>query len=456
MAGFGFWFEAHSFRLRASASDFDMTMHRRVRQWTIAVIAVAILTATAGAQERWVGSWVASQQLVEPHNSIPDGDLKDVTLRQVVRLSIGGAQLRLHLSNRYGQAPLRIDSVHLARAVDPASSKIVPSSDEPLTFLGHPEVTIPVGADYVSDPIHYDLPSFADLTITIHLDQVPTDQTGHPGSRATSYLVHGDHVSAPELADAKKIEHWYFIAGIDFIAPERSMTVVTLGDSITDGHGATTNGNDRWPDDLARRLQADRRTRQVAVLNNGIGGNRVLQNGIGPSALARFDHDVLAQAGARYLLVLEGVNDLGMFGRTAEHSRAEHHELVEQIIGAYHQIITHAHTDGIKVAGCTILPFVGSAFYHPDAEEEADRQAINKWIRTAGHFDEVIDFDKVMRDPAAPDRLRPTFDSGDHLHPSPAGYAAMADAVPLAFFTQHQPNVQLRPAAEKPVPSQRK
>ena len=428
-----------------------MNMYRRVHEWTVTVIVVAILTGTAWAQQKWVGSWAASQQLSEPRNSIPADDLKDVTLRQIVHLSIGGGELRLHLSNRYGTAPLRIDSVHLARAATPASSKIVPGSDEALTFSGHPEVTIPVGADYLSDPIRYASASFANLAITIHIDQIPTDQTGHPGSRATSYLVHGDRVSETELADAKQIEHWYFIEGIDVSAPEHSASVVTLGDSITDGHGATTNGNDRWPDDLARRLQADRRTQEIAVLNHGIGGNRLLIDGLGPNALARFDHDVLAQAGAHYLLVLEGVNDLGMFGRAGEHTRAEHHELVEQIIGAYQQIITRAHTNGIEVAGCTILPFVGSGFYHPDANEEADRQAINDWIRAPGHFDEVIDFDKIVRDPQSPDRLLPKFDSGDHLHPSAAGYAAMADAVSLAFFTHHQPRVHLRPAAEKPA-----
>lgn len=438
-------------RHRYSLSDL-MNVYPRIRGWMV-LFALIVLTGSAFAQQKWVGSWAASQQLVEPHNSVPADDLKDVTLRQIVHLSIGGRRLRLRLSNRYGTAPLHIDSVHIARAVTPASSKIVPGSDEALSFSGRPEVTIPSGADYFSDSLSYPSPSFADLAITIHIDAFPTDQTGHPGSRATSYLVHGDHVSAPELADAKQIEHWYFIADVDVTAPERAAAVVTLGDSITDGHGATTNGNDRWPDVLARRLQASPRTQNIAVLNHGIGGNRLLQNGLGPNALARFDHDVLAQAGTRYLLVLEGVNDLGMYNRTVERTPEEHREEVDQIIGAYQQIILRAHTFGIKVAGCTITPFVGSSFYHPDANEEADRQAVNKWIRTPGHFDEVIDFDKITRDPASPDRLLSKFDSGDHLHPSAAGYAAMADAIPLAFFTHEQPKAHLRPVTEHVSPA---
>lgn len=420
---------------------------RNTSAWILVLIATVVLSASAFAQQKWVGSWAASQQLVEPHNSIGAEDLNDVTLRQIVHLSVGGPRLRLLLCNRYGIESLRIDSVHIARAVSPSSSKIESGSDRPLTFSGDREVTIPAGADYLSDPIDYPAPSFADLAITIHLDSVPKDQTGHPGSRATSYLSHGDHVSQPELVDSKQIEHWYFIADVDVSAPERAEAVVTLGDSITDGHGATTNGNDRWPDDLARRLQANRLTRDIAVLNHGIGGNRLLLNGLGPNALARFDHDVLAQAGTRYLIVLEGVNDLGMFGRAGEHTPAEHREIVDRIVGAYRQIVARAHTHGIKVAGCTITPFVGSGFYHPDAIEEADRQAINKWIRTPGHFDEVIDFDKIVRDPASPDRMLPKFDSGDHLHPSPAGYEAMADSIPLVFFSRQQPKPHLRPAA---------
>jgi lysophospholipase L1-like esterase/peptidoglycan/xylan/chitin deacetylase (PgdA/CDA1 family) len=383
--------------------------------------------------------------LVEPRNSLPQDDLRDATLRQVVHLSIGGAQLRVHVSNRYGTAPLHITSLHLARPAAATSHpdaeelqialpRIDASSDKAVTFSGRADVIIPAGADFVSDPAVFPAAALSDLVITLHLDQPPAEQTGHPGSRATSYLVHGDRVSASDLVDPKKVEHWYFISGVDVAAPAQAAAIVTLGDSITDGHGATTNGNDRWPDVLARRLQADAATRSIAVLNHGIGGNRLLTDGLGPNALARFDHDVLAQAGVRYLIVLEGVNDLGMAARTATITKEEHEALVRRLLSAYDQITTRAHAHGIRVIGATILPYVGSGFYHPGPDSEADRQAINQWIRTPGRFDAVIDFDKLTRDPEHPERLLPLFDFGDHLHPSPAGYAAMGEAVPLSLF----------------------
>lgn len=403
----------------------------------ISVLVIVGAVTSAYAQQHWVGSWAASQQLVEPQNSIALEDRGDTTLRQIVHLTIGGSELRVRLSNRYGSAPLHIGAVHIARPVSPDSSRITPGSDRQLTFSGRSDVAIPEGADYVSDPITYPLAPLSDLAISMQV-KVPADQTGHPGSRATSYRVHGNQLAATELGDAKKIEHWYFIAGVDVSAPAEAVAVVVLGDSITDGHGATTNGNDRWPDVLARRLQGSAQTKNVAVLNHGIGGNRLLLDGLGPNALARFDHDVLAQAGARYLVVLEGVNDIGMLGRAGESSSAEHRKLVDEIVAAYEQIIQRAHSHGFRVAGCTILPFVGSSFYHPGPSGEADRQAVNKWIRTPGYFDAVFDFDQVVRDPANPERLLAKFDSGDHLHPSPEGYAAMANAVPLALFNSER------------------
>lgn len=401
---------------------------------TAALLLLCAAVVTAQAQVHWVGSWAASQQLVEPRNSLPVDDLRDATLRQVVHLSIGGEKLRVHLSNRYGTAPLHFTAVHIARPVSPASAGINAGTDKALTFSGRPDVTIPAGADYLSDPIAFPVQPLSDLAITLHIDLPPPEQTGHPGSRATSYLVHGDLVSSPALPDAKRVDHWYFIAGVDVVAPADAAAIVVLGDSITDGHGATTNANNRWPDVLAKRLQAAPAARRLAVLNHGIGGNRLLQDGLGPNALARFDHDVLAQAGVRYLVVLEGVNDLGTLARLHEVPPAEHDALVGQIIGAYEQIIARAHIHGIKVIGCTILPFVGSDYYHPGPATEADRVAVNNWIRTAGHFDAIIDFDRIMRDPKHPDQLLATFDSGDHLHPSPTGYAAMGDAVPLSLF----------------------
>ena len=408
---------------------------------TLLVTALLLLAGPAYGRDgsalraRWVGSWAASQQLVEPGNSLSPEDLRDATLRQIVHLSLGGTEIRLRLSNRFGATPLHVTAVHVARPISPSSDRIVPASDKVLTFSGSPEVTIPAHAEYLSDPVPFPADALSDLAITLHLDTPPSEQTGHPGSRATSYLKHGDLTSAAELPGAKAVEHWYFIAGIDVAAPPEAEAVVVLGDSITDGRGSTTNGNNRWTDVLAQRLHAQPSTRRIAVLNHGIGGNRLLTDSLGPNALSRFDHDVIAQPGVRYLVVLEGINDIGMLTRSGEVARAEHDRLVRGMIAAYEQIIARARTHDIRVIGATIMPFVGSNYYHPGAASEADRQAINEWIRTPGHFNAVIDFDKITRDPEHPERLLPAFDSGDHLHPSPAGYAAMAQGVPLSLFT---------------------
>jgi len=411
------------------------------RKLAAGILLLVGLSRIAEAQNHWVGSWAASQQLPEPQNALAADDLRDATLRQMVHLSLGGEELRVRLSNRFGTSTLHFTSVHIARVASQGQGRVDPASDRALTFAGAQDVTIPAGADYVSDSIAFPIPPLSDLAISLHIDQPPVNQTGHPGSRATSYLIHGDLVSARDLPDAKTVERWYFIAGVDVVAQPGTFAVVVLGDSITDGHGATTDANNRWPDLLARRLQAFPETRTMAVLNQGIGGNRLLLDGLGPNALARFDHDVLAQTGARYLIVLEGVNDLGMLAREHDASSMEHDALVHRIVGAYEQVISRAQTHGIYVIGATILPFVGSEFYHPGPRTEADRQAINDWIRKPGHFDSVIDFDKVMRDPAHPDRLLPAFDSGDHLHPSPSGYAAMAEAVPLSLFEGALPHL---------------
>lgn len=400
---------------------------------SVATILLAVCVVHVHGQAHWVVSWACSQQLVEPQNSIPEDDLHDLTLRQVVHLSIGGSKIRIRLSNRFGTSPLLLDHMRVARAVAPDSDRIA-AGDKPITFFGAAEVIIPAGADYVSDDVVFPVPPLSDLSITLHVAEAPATQTGHPGARATSYLAHEVPTSAAELPTAKKIEHWYFLTAIEVEAPAQATAIAVLGDSITDGHGATTNGNDRWPDVLARRLQQNALTRQIAILNHGIGGNRLLLDGIGPNALARFDHDVISQSGVRYLIVLEGINDIGMLARTHDVPDSEHEALVDRMEAAYQQIITRAHEHRITVIGATLLPFVGSNFYHPSPRTEADRQAVNQWIRAKGHFDAVVDFDRLMRDPQ--DKLLPQFDSGDHLHPSPAGYAAMANAVPLKLFAR--------------------
>jgi lysophospholipase L1-like esterase len=338
----------------------------------------------------------------------------------------------VHLSNAFGIAPLHLVAVHVARSSANGTAAIDPASDKALSFAGQSAVWVPAGAEYISDPLEYPVAAGTDLAISIHYEDPPEQETGHPGSRATSYVARGDLVAAADLSGAKRVEHWYQLSGVDVEAEGNSFSIVTLGDSITDGHGATTNGNDRWPDVLARRLQ--NAGLAAGVLNAGIGGNHLLTDGLGPNALARFDRDVLAQTGVRYLIVLEGVNDLGRLASAAQASPVEHAELVRHVIAAYQQMIVRAHMHNIQVIGGTILPYVGFSYYHPDAASEEDRQAVNSWIRAPGHFDSVIDFDRVTRDPSQPDRLLPALDSGDHIHPSPAGYAAMAAAIPLSTF----------------------
>jgi lysophospholipase L1-like esterase len=383
----------------------------------------------------WVGSWAASQQVPEPQNALSPDDLRDATVRQIVHLTLAGSTVRVHISNAFGIAPLHFTSVHIARPLSAAASKIDPASDRALSFSGSSDVTVPAGAEYISDPIDYPVTALSNLAITYYLETPPVQQTSHPGSRSTTYFTHGNLVSAVDLPDAKKIDHWYLISGVDVTTTPNSFSIVTLGDSITDGHAATTNGNDRWPDVLAQRLQAAPETRAISVLNHGIGGNHLLIDGLGPNALARFDRDVLAQPGIRFVILLEGINDLGGLSKKGEAPPAEHDLLVHRMLSSYEQIVTRAHSHGIYVIGATILPDGGSKYYHPGSSDEADRQKINQWIRAAGHFDAVVDFDKVVMDPNHQDQILPAYDSGDHLHPSPAGYRAMGEAIPLSLFT---------------------
>jgi lysophospholipase L1-like esterase len=230
------------------------------------------------------------------------------------------------------------------------------------------------------------------------------------------------------------VDHWYQISGIDVQVPLGGAVVAALGDSITDGHGATTNGNDRWTDVLAQRLQSAPKTCNIGVSNQGIGGNHLLTDGLGPNALARFDRDVLAPSGVRWVIVFEGVNDLGGLARNGEVPAGDHADLVRRVLSAYQQIVTRGHAHGLRMYGATITPYAGSSYYHPGPLSESDRQAVNQWIRTPGNFDAVIDFDAVIRDPHHPDQLLPVYDCGDHLHPSPAGYKAMGAAIPLDLF----------------------
>ena len=414
------------------------------RYLTLALAAGLIASAAAAArphkiEPHWVASWATSEQIPKPADVLPADVLTNATLRQVVHLSIGGTALRLTISNVFGTTPLHLTAVHIAT---PAGRGVIdPATDHALTFNGHDDVIIPPGAAYVSDPLAMKVAPFSDLAISIHYDNPPSPETAHPGSRATSFIVPGDHVSDASLPDAKLFDHWFQIASIEVAAAPQAAAVVALGDSITDGHGSTTNGNDRWTDALARQLTQNPATRNLSVLNAGLGGNRILADDVtgGPSALSRLDRDVFSAVGARYLIVFEGINDLGVLTRDQAVPDTAHQALVEQMIAAYKQIALQAHSHGIKVFCATIMPDGGNDYYHPDATNNADRGEVNAWLRVQHECDGVIDFDAALRDPAHPEQLAPAYDTGDHLHSSPAGYRLMGELAARAIAAPARP-----------------
>ncbi len=395
----------------------------------------------------WVATWAAAPQPAAP-DALPPPPftaggrvLAGCTLRQTIAVSRGGRRLRLRFSNAYGSADLLLDRVRVAlpRGGRAGVFPTVPGTSRAVTFGGRPAVSVPAGAQAVSDPLEYPLPARAVLTVTACLPagQDARGVTVHPGSRTTSYLVAGDHAGDGTGAGddtgravAVPVEHWYFLSGAE-VSVRDAGALVALGDSLTDGRGSTTNGNDRWPDQLFARLYP----RGPAIVNQGIGGNRLLRDGAGPSALARLDRDVLAVSGVRWLVVFEGVNDIG----TAAPPAAREQE-ADRLIWGYEQIITRAHAAGISVLGATLTPFGGNEPYDdPGGYREAARQAVNAWIRGGGRpggsrFDGVLDFDRAVRDPRDRRRLRPEADSGDHLHLNPRGYRALAEAVPARYL----------------------
>jgi len=384
----------------------------------------------------WVASWATSMQAPEPENNQPGlakETLTDETVREIVHLSVGGVGVRVHFSNAHGTQPLVIDYAHIAFAASPASSSIVEGSDRNLSFDGHVGVTIPIGAEMISDLVYLQPKALNNVAISYHLPKAPIGETCHPGSHANEYLLPGSHGGDTDLPGAKKTIRWEQVAEIDVTGPEVKEAVVAFGDSITDGHGSTTDGNDRWPDVLAARLNAA--GMKIGVANEGIGGNHLLTNGLGENALQRFDRDVLAVSGVKTVVVFEGINDVGILARGKNATSEEHADLRRRMIAAYEQIVLRAHAHGLKVIGGTMTPFVGSDYYVPTPENEADRVAVNDWIREPGHFDAVVDFDKLVRDPADPSKMLKQFDSGDHLHPGPAGYKVMGDAV-FAMITK--------------------
>lgn len=393
----------------------------------LSVEAVAQTTSQA-PQTHWVGTWATSPFGGDPWHTIPT--LVDSTLREIVHTSIAGKSLRIRFTNEFGTEPLRIEAATVALSA--GESAIRPESLHTLAFGGQASIAIPPGAEAVSDPVDLATPAFSDLAISLFLPlQQISNASVHSSANQINYIQRGSNVvSAPALTGAATVPSWFFVKSVD-VEPvaTHAAAVVAFGDSITDGAYATDNENHRWPDFLAQRLHNDPATAHLSVLNEGIGGNCVLITCVGPNALARFDRDVLSQSGVKYIIVLESINDIGTLH---EPNRPDYRLTAEDLEQGLRQIVARAHEHGIKVFGATLTPYQGAG-YHTDRGEEI-REAVNNWIRSGGAFDGVIDFDKATRDPAHPLAFAPAYDSGDHLHPKDAGYAAMANSVDLSLF----------------------
>jgi lysophospholipase L1-like esterase len=346
--------------------------------------------------------------------------LFDQTLRLVVRTSIGGERVRIRLSNEYGDRPLVIDAAHIA--VRDSGTAIVPATDRALTFGGRSAVRMLPGAVVLSDPVALSVPALGDLAVSLHLADSARLSTRHPLALQTSYVGHGNVAGAQRFAPDTTLEIWPYLVGVDVVNPSVAGVIVAIGNSITDGARSTRDANTRWPNVLAARMLRDAAPR--AVVNAGISGGRVLTYGAGPSALARFERDVLATPGLTHVILLEGINDIGrsaVDGVTAD-----------DIIFGYRQLIARAHERGVRIFGATLTPAGPRTSFTPALE--AKRAAVNAFIRTSGEFDGVIDFDAATRDPANPLQFLPAYDSGDHLHPGDAGYRAMGEAVDVGMF----------------------
>ena len=416
-----------------------MRYHARIgmRLRTI-FLAWLLASGPIGAQTRWVATWAAS-----PAPQLPDPAqmaaahlvFNNQTLRQVVHTSIGSTTVRVRLSNVYGQDPVEIGAAHIA--LQDSGSTIVPASDQVLSFSGRQSAIIPPNAILISDPVALDVPPGGILAISLFFPHPATGAGIHYLALSTQYIGNEDQTAGRTFTRTATLSSWVFLAGVDVIAADTAAAIVTFGDSITDGANSTSNTNQRWPNFLAARLQGAGEL-GTAVIDAGISGNRVLHDAVlnvrdGASALARFDRDVSSHPGVKYLILLEGINDIGQPGTAS----ADLSETVsaEDIIAGLQQMADRAHERGLKVFGATLTPFqpATSAGYF-SLDKEALRETVNAWIRTGAAFDAVIDFDRALQDPAHPNQMLPAYDSGDHLHPGNAGYQAMADAIDLSIF----------------------
>lgn len=397
--------------------------------------AVNPVHSNASDSSAWVATWGAAMMATQPGHS---PDFSGQTLREIIHTSVGGSPVRVWLSNRFGTEPLHVGAAHIAISADGSidddtdGSAVQAGSDRTLTFNGLGSVVIPPGAEIVSDAVSLDVPALSNLAISIYFPDHTMAATEHPLAQQISYAATGNLVDAKTLAGKDWSQHsWYVLSGIDVNAAGDS-AVVTIGASVTDGAHSTVNANHRWPNDLAARLATDANTKKAGVLgvvDVGISGNRVLLDNTGPNALSRFNRDVLARSGARYLIVLEGTNDIGRFARDHQ----PYGDLAQRLESSLAQLAAQGHQHGMKVFGATLTPYKDCAYYSSDGE--VVREAVNEWIHTSRVFDGVLDFDKATRDPQNPRSYLPQYDSGDHLHPNDAGYQAMANAIDLSLFT---------------------
>lgn len=420
-------------------------MNKRIALFSLFMLFCAGVSRVCVAQSgemsgHWVSAWAGADYAPFKFLPIPpEPVLLDRTVRMVVRTSIGGSRLRVRLSNAFGASPLPIGAAHIALTGE--GSKILPATDQVLTFGGNRKFSIPAGAPLISDPIELPVKPLTEISISIYLPSSTPVSTWHRGAQHDSYISGpGDLTSDAELPNAEAKAAWYFLSSVEMLEPKTVATTVAFGDSITEGSNNAKSPYSDYPDQLAERLSRDQSAPSVSVVNEGIGGNRILHDAAGTSALSRFDKDVLSFPGVTNLIVLEGINDIGFTHKlpanipfpkpTVDFSS----EVVsaDDIIGGLQQIIVRAHEHGIKVFGATVTPYEGAFAY--DADGEAVRQAVNKWIRTGKAFDHVIDFDEVVRDQGHRARMLTAYDSGDHIHPNPAGYKAMADSIPLSIL----------------------